>query len=99
MPPLKKMAPHPVVVTVNFKSIGEFAMAENMDEHPCPGRQPVADPLQQARPVAHVLKHLNRDDPVKLLVDAEIIHICGNEPQIFQIAFSHFRLDEFSLKT
>ena len=61
----EKVASHPIRRAVRLERIRQAAMAENVNEQLSVRSEPRRDALQQTIVVAHVLKHLHRDDAVE----------------------------------
>ena len=73
-------------------------MRKDMHEEQRPGPRPGCDSPQQFRVVAHVFKHLDRDDAIKAALRGELIHVRGDHGEVRESAASGFGVDELLLR-
>ncbi len=83
-PAREEVAPHPVVVGLGLEEVGEPRAREDVDEE-LPARvEPGGDAPEEQLPVAHVLEHLHRDDPVEGPRRLEAVHVAGDDLEVVE---------------
>jgi hypothetical protein len=79
------MARHPVACAFVAVEIGIALVAEDVLEKSAVGAQPPGHALEEPCPVPHVLEHLHRHHTVEFSIGAEVVHVCGDDLEPFEV--------------
>ena len=89
---------HPIAAVCPFEGIRKIAMRKDVEEHLAIFMKPSVATTQEGWPISHMLKHLNRDNAVKVTIGLKFNHVTGNHSKIGESPLSRFGLDIFPLR-
>ena len=92
------MLAHPVARILLDERVGRLAMREDVHEEASARLQPLRHVGKGPRPIAQVLEHLDRHDPVEALRGVEDVEIAGDHADISKAALDQLRLDVVALR-
>ncbi len=82
----EEMSPHPVVIALGLERVCVRGVTEHVDEQAAVVAKPGRHALEEPRPVAHVLEHLDADDAIELPARVEVVHVGRSDFEVAHAA-------------